>query len=81
MLTMKTISILVLAMLLEGCLPLMVASGVSTVTTGKGIAEHGLSLATGADCSGLKTIVDYEHHSYYCEQPREPGTTYNRNVF
>ena len=54
-------------------------SAVSVVTTGKGVPELGASEATGADCSMFNYL--FRDRDYPCELPREPATTYNRNVF
>ena len=54
-------------------------TAVSVVSTGKGLPEHGASIATGADCSIYNYL--FNNKDYVCEQPREPATTYNHNVF
>ena len=54
-------------------------SAVSVVTTGKGLPELGASATTGGDCSIYNYL--FKDRDYVCEQPREPATTYNRNVF
>jgi len=64
---------------LNGCAVYTVATATSTITTGKSLADHGATLATSADCSSIKFIT--KEQDYYCEQAREPGTTYNRNSF
>ena len=77
---MKKLIILVLIPALNGCLGYHIYSGVNAVTvasTGKGVADHSLSAATGNDCNALNIAKD----KYYCEIPREPGTTYNRSVY
>ena len=56
-----------------GCAVYVIASGISTVTTGKSASEHVISVATGADC-GVKNWIDHKH--YWCEQPRNAGTNY-----
>ena len=57
---------------LTGCAAYNTASVASVVTTGKSIADHGVSLATGADCNVLKHLWTGK---YICEQ----SPTYNRN--
>lgn len=77
---MKRLIILALIPLLNGCLGYHIYSGVNAVTTGttnKSIPDHTLSLASGNDCNLFNLFKD----KYYCEEPREAGTTYNRSVF
>jgi len=62
-----------------GCAIYTVATATTTLTTGKSLADHGATLATSADCSSFKLVTGQQ--DYYCEQAREPGTTYNRNAF
>ena len=57
---------------LNGCAAYNTASVTSIVTTGKSIADHGVSLATGADCNVLKHLWTGK---YICEQ----SLTYNQN--
>ena len=57
---------------LTGCAAYNTASVTSVVTTGKSIADHGVSLATGADCNMLKHIWTGK---YICEQ----SLIYNQN--
>ena len=57
---------------LSGCAAYNTASVASIVTTGKGISDHGVSLATGADCNLIKHLWTGK---YICEQ----SPTYNRN--
>lgn len=77
---MKRLIILALIPLLNACLGYHIYSGVNAVATGatgKGVGDHTLSVATGNDCNAFNIIKD----KYYCEVPREPGTTYNRSAF
>jgi hypothetical protein len=53
-------------------------SAVSVVSTGKGLPEHGASIATGADCSIYNYL--FNNKDYICEES-DPAKTYNRNVF
>lgn len=62
-----------------GCSVYTVASVTSTIVTGKSISDHSATLATQNDCSSIKFIT--REQDYYCENAREPGTTYNRNSF
>jgi hypothetical protein len=64
---------------LTGCAAYTVATATSWGTTGKGMTDHGASLATGADCNASHIVM--KNRDFYCEKPREPGTTYNRNAF
>jgi len=57
---------------LSGCAAYNTASVTSIVTTGKSISDHGVSLATGADCNLIKHLWTGK---YICEQ----SPTYNRN--
>lgn len=54
-------------------------SAVSMITTAKGVPEHAVGAVSGADCSALNYLVG--DRDYVCELPRDPATTYNRNVF
>ena len=77
---MKCVIILAFIPLLNGCLGYHIYSGVNAVTTGatnKSIPDHTISLASGNDCNAFNLFQD----KYYCEVPREPGTTYNRSTF
>lgn len=77
---MKKIIILALVPLINACVGYHIYSGVNAIAfagTGKGLADHSLSTATGNDCNALNVVKD----KYYCEVPREPGTTYNRSAF
>lgn len=72
--------IIILAVITQtACAPYLVASTGVTLTTGKSLADHALTQTTGYDCSSFDLIYNNSTHSYYCEKPREPGTTYNRN--
>ena len=64
---------------LSGCAAYTVVSVTSWGTTGKGMADHGASLVSGADCNAAHLVM--RNQDYYCEVAREPGTTYNRNSF
>lgn len=57
---------------LSGCAAYNTASVTSIVTTGKSISDHGVSLATGADCNMLKHLWTGK---YICEQ----SPVYNQN--
>lgn len=66
--------------MLNACLGYHIYSGVNAVATGatgKSLPDHSLSLASGNDCNVFNIFQD----KYYCEVPRESGTTYNRNAF
>lgn len=71
--------IILCIMATSGCAAYTVVSVSSWGTTGKSLADHGTSLASGADCNSAYMLKD--NRDYYCEVPREPGTTYNRNSF
>jgi hypothetical protein len=57
---------------LTGCAAYNTVSVASMVTTGKSIPDHGVSLATGADCNLIKHLWTGK---YICEQ----SPIYNRN--
>jgi hypothetical protein len=57
---------------LTGCAAYNTVSVASMVTTGKGVPDHGVSLATGADCNLIKHLWTGK---YICEQ----SPIYNRN--
>lgn len=66
--------------MLNACLGYHIYSGVNAVTTGttgKSLSDHTLSAATGNDCNAFNVFKE----KFYCEEPREPGTTYNRSAF
>jgi len=66
--------------MLNACLGYHIYSGVNAITTGstgKSLPDHGLSLASSNDCNVFNLFQD----KFYCEEPREPGTSYNRSVF
>lgn len=65
--------------MLSGCMTYTAVSVGSIATTGRGITDNASSLASGNDCNTIKLVRGLQ--DYYCEQPREPGTTYNRNSF
>ena len=69
---------LLLIILTTGCAPMMAISAVSTITTGKSLTDHTSTQLTQHDCNTIRTITE---QTYYCEQTREPGTTYNRNTY
>ena len=73
---MKWLSIFLL-LTIQGCAYTAV-SAVSTVATGKSASDHLLSLS-GNDCNTIKFLS--QKQDYWCEQAREPGTTYNRNPY
>lgn len=58
---------------LSGCAAYNTASVASMVTTGKSIVDHGVSLATGADCNIVKHVWTGK---YICEQ----SPTYNQHA-
>jgi hypothetical protein len=72
---MKLVSAIILANL-SGC-ALTGASLATTAATGKGIADHALSTASGADCNVLNYLKGMD---YWCER-RDIAETYNRNPF
>jgi hypothetical protein len=53
-------------------------SAVSIAATGKGLPEHGASVATGADCSIYNYL--FKDKDYICEE-QDYSRTYNRNAF
>jgi hypothetical protein len=67
----------ILAVALQGCAYTAVST-ITTVTTGKSIGDHVMS-TTGNDCNGIRYAVGKQ--DYYCERPREAGTTYNKHEF
>jgi hypothetical protein len=69
------------SLLLAACMPYTIASGLSSVTTGKSLTEHALSKATGGDCSTYDFVVHNDTHSYYCEMPRTAANTYVRDPY
>ena len=76
---MKRYLILIsLVQALSGCAVLTGASAVSLATTGKTIGDTAASLVTQADCNAWRASIEL---TYYCEYPREPGTTYTRTSF
>ena len=76
---MAKFALIFLALTLNGCAAYTAVSLTSWGSTGKGLADHGVSLATGADCNAAHAVM--KNQDYYCEKPREPGSTYNRNAF
>lgn len=75
---MRILFMILLAVTLPGCAYTAVSTG-TYVLTGRSIADHSASLATGADCNTTSYIIGKQ--DWLCEQPREPGTTYNRNPY
>jgi len=70
---MLRLAIVIMALAsLTGCAAYNTVSVASMVTTGKGVPDHGVSLATGADCNLIKHIWTGK---YICEQ----SLTYNQN--
>jgi hypothetical protein len=70
---MLRLAIVIMALAsLTGCAAYNTVSVASMVTTGKGIPDHGVSLATGADCNLIKHLWTGK---YICEQ----SPIYNRN--
>lgn len=76
---MAKIALILITLMLNGCAAYTVVSITSWGTTGKGLADNGLSVATGADCNAAHLVM--KNQDYYCEVKRDPGTTYNRNSF
>ena len=70
--------ILPVILTLNGC-AYTVVSTASYIVTGKSVTDHAATVATGADCDTVKFTA--AQHDYWCELPREPGTTYNRTAF
>jgi len=75
---MRLITALLVTQLTACAGPAILAVSVaSTATTGKGLTDHAVSQLSGANCNSRKFA---EHkQDYYCEIPRTPATTYNRN--
>jgi hypothetical protein len=71
--------IMVCVLMTQGCAVYTAVSATSYVATGKSVGDHVSSTATQADCNAVKYGTGGQ--DYYCEVPREPGTTYNRNAF
>lgn len=71
--------LLTFVLLTSGCSTYIIGSTGVFATTGKGVGDHITSTATGNDCDTVKLVSSRQ--DYYCERPREPGTTYNRNSF
>jgi len=70
---MLRLAIVIMALAsLTGCAAYNTVSVASMVTTGKGIPDHDVSLATGADCNLIKHLWTGK---YICEQ----SPIYNRN--
>ena len=69
---------ILLTLCLQGCAYTAVSTG-TYIATGKSIWDHSAGMATGADCNATRLVLGKQ--SYWCEQPREPGTTYNRNSY
>lgn len=74
--------IIPLVFALQGCTAYNIYSAVNIstgVTTGKSIPDHTASLVSNTDCSTYKFATGKQ--DYWCEQPRDPATTYNRSSF
>jgi len=69
---------ILLTLCLQGCAFTAVSTG-TYVLTGKSIADHTATMATGNNCDATMFMTGQQ--AYWCEQPREPGTTYNRHSF
>ena len=69
---------LLLILLTSGCAYTAVSTG-TYIATGKSIGDHAASVVSGADCDATRLVLNKQ--SYWCEQAREPGTTYNRNAY
>jgi hypothetical protein len=69
---------ILLTLLLQGCAYTAVSTG-TYVLTGKSIADHSATVATGNNCDATRLVLGRQ--DWYCEQPRELGTTYNRNPY
>ena len=70
---MKTLAIIILALVLEAC-ALTAVSTVSLARTGKSLTDHtATALVPNADCSTLNVVKGY----YYCEID-DPASHYNR---
>jgi hypothetical protein len=76
---MRLLIVSVAALLLSGCMSYAAVSVGSVATTGRGLTDNAASVATGNDCNTIKLVAGRQ--DYYCERPREPGTTYNRSAF
>jgi hypothetical protein len=63
---------------LQGCAYTAVSTGVY-IATGKSTGDHAATLVSGADCNATRLALGRQ--DYWCERPREPGTTYNRNPY
>jgi hypothetical protein len=61
---------------LTGCAYTVVSTG-TLVVTGRSVGDHAASVATGNRCDTVGYVLGTQ--DYVCEQPRELGTTYNRN--
>jgi hypothetical protein len=72
------VPVILLAISLQGCAYTVVSTG-TLVATGRSIGDHALSAATGAECDATRVVLGRQ--DAWCERPREPGTTYNRNPF
>ena len=75
---MRILLIILLAVTLPGCAYTAVSTG-TYVLTGKSIADHSAGIATGNNCNATHYVIGKQ--DYWCERPRELGTTYNRNPY
>jgi hypothetical protein len=75
--SMRVYTIL-LVLSLQGCAYTAVSTG-TYVLTGKSIMDHAATAATGNRCDATSLVLGKQ--DWYCERPREPGTTYNRHEF
>jgi hypothetical protein len=76
--SMKWLIIPTVIAALNGCAYSLVSTG-TYVTTGKSVGDHAAGLATGADCDATRLALGRQ--DFWCERPRDAGTTYNRNGF
>jgi hypothetical protein len=72
---MKWFMILIMSAI-PGCAYTVVSTG-TLVVTGRSVGDHAASVATGNRCDTVSYVLGTQ--DYVCEQPRELGTTYNRN--
>ena len=76
--SMRVYAILLMLLCLPGC-ALTVASTGTYVITGRSIMDHAATAATGNRCDATSLVLGKQ--DWYCEQPRDPATTYNRNTY
>jgi len=70
---------LLLILVCSACAPMMAASAVSTLATGKSMTDHAASITTQTDCSSIGFVTGQQ--DYWCERARDAGTTYNRTRY